>query len=200
MSDTLHRLGFDICDDKPCFMNIIPGVTTVDDALLQLESKGGKYKTTSGHSVYFSLEKLHCKTALVDDSPYVAGIELVPDYLNLEGQITLADFVQLYGEPCVVLASSPHATSPHTVKIAFEYPLIRILCQKVEDDNASISSAFVTHILFAGPQLVGRGMTPNPCGSMNDPESERTAWQGFLSLNEYRRLIWREQQCKRRRA
>lgn len=186
MSEKLHELGFGFCDNKPCFMNIIPGITTINEALGLLENNGEISKQTSLHSVRFSVGKIWGKIAIIPDNPYVAGIEMSPS----EAGITLIEFVELFGEPCVVYVAPSNPLSRHSVKIALEYPLIRILCQDIDDDNISISSALITHLLLAAPQLVGRGMTPNPCDAINNSENNNTAWKGFISVNEYRRLVW----------
>ena len=171
-------------------MNIIPGATTVQEAIALLKSKTNIYNESSFHAKYFTLDKIFCKIAIVDSSPYVAGIELGPDYLIPEARITLKEFVELFGEPCLTWVASPNAVSRHTTKLAFEYPLIRILCQDITDDDLSTSDAAITHILFAAFILVGRGMTPNPCELVNDPQIHGTSWHGFISVNEYRRLVW----------
>ncbi len=190
MTDKLQKISIDICGMKPCFLNIIPGVTPIEEAIALLKTKTNLYNEAPLHSKYFAFDHITCKLAIVDGSPLVAGIEISMGWPNPQFRITLAEFVEQFGEPCVVMVSPPNATSPHTAGIAFEYSLIRILCQDISDNDSSIAEAPITLILLAGPQLVGRGMTPNPCESMHYPESERTYWQGFRSVNEYRRFVW----------
>jgi hypothetical protein len=182
----LASLGFSFCNDTPCFMDICPGTTTIEDALKLLADKGAIKTSVARHNVYFDTRLMSVKVAIMPDNPVVIGLELSPN----ESIITLSQFVALYGEPCAVYAAPANPPSPHIEGIQFEYPLIRVLCQQIKDNNVPIANAPITHLLLASSYLIYRGMTPNACDQVNDPQQHCTTWHGFLSLNEYRRLVW----------
>src|SRR5438128_2127003 len=52
--DELKALGFDVCDGKPCFMGIVPGVTTWDQAKAILDRR-----VASGQPVLNVLDELN---------------------------------------------------------------------------------------------------------------------------------------------
>jgi hypothetical protein len=188
-----HELGFDYCGDIPCFLNIVPGVTTIEMAIELLKNKSITYHLTGSHRKYFTLHKVSCAIIVIPNNLTVAGLEISINYAsgNPQPQIILHEFIEMFGEPCVVWVSRSGADK-HFPKIAFEYPLNRVFCQDIidEDDDKSISDALVTYILLAAPELVGHGMTPNPCDAINNPENHCVAWRGYLSVNEYRSFVW----------
>jgi hypothetical protein len=186
MANNLPELGLDNCNNIPCF---IPGVTTTEAALNIIESRGKIAHKNIGNSgiqtVYFETNTIWAKLTSLHGDPYVAGIEMYPR----ETPMFLGEFVELFGKPCVVYVAPLSRIGFHTTKFAVEYQLIRILCQDIENDELPVSSAAITLLLLAAAHLVGRGMTPNPCESLDQLGVHVCAWQGFLSVNEYRRLV-----------
>jgi hypothetical protein len=140
MMDNLHKHGFDLCDSIPCFLDIVPGITPLEEALTIIGLKGVIGNLGGKYSRYFSIEKIYGRILIVPGDPHIAGFEISP----YEVQITFGEFAELYGPPCVVYVEPIKPPSNYSVKFMCEYPLIRLMCQDIVDDDLSISEATIT--------------------------------------------------------
>jgi len=109
----IRRVGFEICDGKPCMAGITPTVTRWDDALKSLVAQGVKYEMDVNDS--FRRDEVGFTFRPADDiafwiritrpigSPTVQTLSVFngegKDFLPLQAT-TLGDVLLLYGLPC----------------------------------------------------------------------------------------------------
>ena len=112
----LQALGFDLCDGKPCFWGITPGITTYDQATAILSKE-------------YPLKQLNPDIALdIQDKGFVirrdAGL-IDGIYMGAYSSgYSLSDLIKLYGLPCEVIEVSPTITSANSFALVYRAKMI----------------------------------------------------------------------------
>ncbi|MBX3067005.1 MAG: hypothetical protein KF726_28755 [Anaerolineae bacterium] len=101
----LRALGFDVCENKPCFRGIIAGKTTMEQvATILNEATGSATRLLQANIGRFHLDIVPVNSACRGNpcAPNeTAMFELLVDNTG-PPPLTLADIVDVYGEPCNV--------------------------------------------------------------------------------------------------
>jgi hypothetical protein len=101
----LQKLGFGMCEGKPCFMGITPGLTQLSDAMAQFEKNGGLCETMRKLSSLGEL-RAQCSVGELDTILAYSPDTLIVRSLNVmkapDGPIsvTVGDAVGYWGLPC----------------------------------------------------------------------------------------------------
>ncbi len=100
----LQGLGFGMCDGRPCFMGITPGLTTLPDAMAYLEKNGGRNEalgfqySVGERRVQYALGEL---TVILDYSPETLVVQTLNVMLpGVAVQVKVGDVVRYWGLPC----------------------------------------------------------------------------------------------------
>jgi hypothetical protein len=177
-SDDLQALGFWVCDGKPCFMGITPGITTWDDAIT----------IVGGHKNAVLQDKDWIIVRLVDKAFIDMGIrrhpggEKVSDaslllWVDQEPYFPkLGAFVRMYGPPTCVRVIMIESMIENVVLLFPGLSLTITPDGERITPNSSLGSVTLER---------NEGIT-RTCGSREDDSSIRTShWSGFVSINRY---------------
>lgn len=156
----------------PCWRNIVPGETSIDDArtiIEGLESLTIVQDTTAGIAFTSSDTDICCQLLVESGSSTVNAI-----VLQLAPNITVGQVIEEHGNP--VFVSGETYSSSESIITLFYPDLGTILNVRIEgangqlsEDSIVISSIYVTELLMSG--IVNQNPLDN--------------WKGFLTFNEY---------------
>jgi hypothetical protein len=160
---------FEVCDNHPCFWDIVPGVTSLDAAgekvseFVVMEARRGRMP--------FVLSWLAVRGNLYWDeqSRVVTGIGLsIPQPDSPNTLPTLLELVLLYGEPCAVQAYS------QSVMLIFPHVWV----------NFPREHRLLT--LASRPEtLVYENVNSNLCVPTSALSYPRQSWQGVAAFDHY---------------
>jgi hypothetical protein len=137
--NALTRLGFNQCNGHPCFLGIVPGLTTWQDATSILFGKG--FRLDQDNQEFDNVDNIGNGIVIYRDrstsnSSVVDTVELA-DRSQLY-DVSLADVLDLYGLPCGV-------TSDFQNSFWFSYPdlLVHSLSEIRSYSNVAIDELFI---------------------------------------------------------
>jgi hypothetical protein len=161
----LEALGFGVCDGRPCFMGIVPGVTTWIEAVSFVKKHGGidstKYLSLDIHSLGVAFYP-------TEDLSLVGGIQLEPSQI----QIPVGQVFQLFGVPCSIIVDRGMIT-PNGVTLRYH----------------SMSVTVEDYGLFSPSSYIARGfihIRSDLCVHQDDEFVNFSPWIGFASHSRYR--------------
>ena len=101
----LQKLGFDICDGRPCYMGITPGLTPLADAMALFEKNGGLCETMRKQDSFGGLRAL-CSVGELETTMDYSPDTLIVRSLNVmiasggPVPVTVGDAARYWGLPC----------------------------------------------------------------------------------------------------
>jgi hypothetical protein len=163
----LERLGFGVCEGRPCFMGIVPGVTSSDEAEAFAKKRGGE---VSGKYIIADSGEIGVAIHKTQDVMWVGMVQI-----SAVRPMTLssaADFIQLYGVPCAV------GIAYDDKQIALRYPSMSVV---VNSDQGIFTAdmAIDRIILFIHPR-------DHMCIHGRQESYSVSPWLGFASWYRYR--------------
>ncbi|MEP7284672.1 MAG: hypothetical protein ABI947_02755 [Chloroflexota bacterium] len=163
----LQKLGFGMCSDQPCFMGIVPGVTTWKDAILILKSYD--LKEEDYEEISFATVKLKYFDVTVTGSKE-DGVTAIQIW---HSKIPLGTVIQLMGNPCAVGFLTEY--SNHRDPRIF-YPFMSA--------DVVLDTDRVTQEAFADP-IILRTTRDEALLCKSTPDFPRIKWKGFATLSRY---------------
>lgn len=190
--DRLLSFGLDICEGKPCFMGIMPGVTRWNDVRshlkgydIWLEDKDRiamMFTNTIGADIYrYPVTQPTVTLVNVSDSTI---IELTPTIFPPVG-----DFILKYGEPCWVLLDT-YSQSPNGYVTRLVYPTMTL--------DLDINKPFIPSARVGLVQIMKDDMTNEPHDLCANEQTmyEGLVWAGFASPYRYIDALLKKQKLR----
>jgi hypothetical protein len=169
--DRLAVNGLDVCDDKPCFLEITPGRTpwvNLPRMLRRFNIQGNQL------TFYISVSQSVRAEISYHAETYVHQIIITNYASSQRGNFPAAgDFVQLYGLPCLVEIGNP--------SVRLIYPLMTVT---MKADHLTPYTSVVS-VVQTGNYAAG-----DPCAAGRNAE-HTLQWSGFASVNRYRAMLTR---------
>ncbi len=177
MPDLADGLG--LCDGVPCLMGIMPGRTSLRDAVALLGNHlalGNDRTTATGSSGTYD------RATVREGTPNVVGIVQIE--FQQPPMITLGELVALYGPPCKVSWANDE---PY---ILITYPYLSALIKTDVSANLALidqRSPISRVILYSPSPESCRGQVPQvDAHPERPPQALAGPWLGFASLKRYR--------------
>lgn len=155
----------------PCWQNIIPGETSIDDARTIVEQNNLTIvqDTSSGIAFASSESDVCCQLLVESGSTSVNAI-----ILQLAPNVTLGQVIEQHGNPAFV-SGEPYSSN-ESIFTLFYPDLGTILNVRIDGANGQLSEdSIVISSVFVTEELMSGIVSQNPLDN----------WKGFLTFNEY---------------
>jgi hypothetical protein len=172
----LQTLGFDLCDGKPCFMEITPGVTTWDDAkaiFMRNKAERAPWSNAKTEELSFRIRNgLSASVAAWSLPQGLATLVRLGDIAYSPGVSSVGNFIGQYGSPrCIALLHK------YSYFVELYYSAMTLVLFR--EDARLTSSTLILEIYLENP-------APRPtnfsCSSYNAYEVRTVSdWRGFAS-------------------
>lgn len=169
------KLGFGMCDERPCFMGLIPGITSAQQAREVMLKQGG---TQVGSELLLRVEDVQVRVGLTDRVSYI-----VATYFTgaRRGMMPFHRLVQEFGPPCKVLAT---IYAGRQMMVVYPFMSVEIT---LSEQRISFDSPVTMINLWDSRQ---RGRAAAPLESLCRAARETTDWVGFTAQDRYARLVY----------
>lgn len=165
----LARLGLQSCGKLPCFLGIVPGITTQAEARTILTAQGGQ---DFGTEFVLPVQEMESHIGYAERVIYVV-VSSVPDSLSTP-TVPLATILQQYGLPCGVALSQTNDLD--TVMLVYPFVTAEIEV-KVYQRRLRIDSP-TRYIALGDHTAEARNMCTRNAGQL-------APWLGFTTLDRY---------------
>src|SRR5262245_60200696 len=166
--------GFAMCDDQPCYRQIIPGVTR------WVEARGVLQRSGRSVAVSWDFQSMMLHTPMgansIDMMAYPGGVVIWLTYNSSNDHHNfpqLGDFIAEFGPPCLV---GPGLAAD---RIALHYPHLSIELSVTADRLTLVPD--INFVNISAVNITPPGAPTNGC----EDHTARARWLGFTSLRRY---------------
>lgn len=156
----------------PCWQNIIPGETSLDEArtiIEEIEAVTIVQDTDAGIAFTVTESDICCQVLVESGTTTVNAI-----ILQLAPNITLGQVIEMHGEPTFV-SGEPYSSS-EAIFTLFYVDLGTIMNVHVEGENGQLGDdSLIISSIYVEEGLMSSVVTQNPLDN----------WKGYLTYNEY---------------
>jgi hypothetical protein len=162
----LQELGFGTCDGDPCFMGIVPGKTSWEDADILLK----RFNPSIQQEGWAEYDERHLHVILREAKNYVDMLDLSPIEYSHSFGITLQMLIQNMGVPCAVSYSTRGSIGP-----ALYYPSFWVVVISNQDRIRPLDAIEEIYVAHSEESI----------GCKQTRASPRKPWLGFTLLSRY---------------
>jgi hypothetical protein len=166
----LRELGFDRCDGHPCFLGIVPGITSGKEAYQLLSQYDETLLYVKGRPIIARVNDIDFAVH-VDDMDQILIIH-IPVYSGNEFP-QLKSFIALYGVPCAVHAAHDQPT------LGVNYPGLALGSYEVQGRLSLYSD--LSYVALLNPEII-----PPRCAGYENEGFSIKPWRGFILANRYK--------------
>jgi hypothetical protein len=170
-TNPLREIGFDVCDGQPCFLELVPGITTGQQAHELLSQYDDILPYIAGGDILARVNNIGFALIIDDNTNKIISIQIA-----VAPRITfpqLDDFIAMYGLPCAV------AVSKDPPSLTLNYPNMSL-------GSHELQGRFSLYAELWYVALASTEVSTHRCQYSESEGYSVRPWRGFTVANRYK--------------